>query len=842
METEYHDASDLAFPELSLLLAKKNKLKSIGVYNANYSEVRALEGKLRRKNERIRSCLEENEGNLGNCVDQLRKFANTQGGLLLDEYREKIWPVLADHFPPEDIMCEDECEESLDSEYDTAPSSFESEDKLRIDDIELLKLHKDWNQVDLDVRRTLDRFPPNIEESKRANLIEEMTPFIVRVLSLNDKFNYYQGFHDVCLTIVLVVGIEVAFNVCACITKRGRFESFLTKSLEKSVVKDLELIYPILHSKNKDVESVLSKAELGIMFALPWPLTWFSHSLHDYSHIVQCFDLFLSSHSLMPIYLASALVLARRDKIFECEPDMPQLHGLLNKIPKDISINNIIEDAQELYYNYPPFNLTNIMLKEYLEQSKKPIPKPKQQLSRYNWSTIKERLRGQRTGTAEGRYVNTAKPRSSTTNHSSNNSVIINGETIDFDMDRLKSLNLSSFDSFKMSHPPPKPPCLSQSTTILDIYPFEEVGKRPDSTTSTRTSTATHGTPSLRRIDEAMSSSVASSFIMDGSSNRVDISPTYGGPSTMDAVGEDSDPNVDSRYISIHDSPRRNGGSTNSLETIVISNLKVSEVDLILTDLKKFVHEPLDKTSTMKCRITRDKSGVDRNIYPSYFLHWEKDEGSKVFLLAARKRKKSKTANYLFSTDPCDLSREGSGYIGKLRSNLLGTVFTIYDGGCAYNEKKIGQNVRQELGVIMYDTNVLGFRGPRKMTILVPGMYDNEKSTAPPVRKVIIPMAESETILANFKGDKKEELVILHNKNPTWNEESQSYVLNFHGRVTRASVKNFQIVHSFDDDFVVMQFGKIDSESFTMDFRYPLSPIQAFAIAMSSFHGKLACE
>ena len=28
--------------------------------------------------------------------------------------------------------------------------------------------------------------------------------------------------------------------------------------------------------------------------------------------------------------------------------------------------------------------------------------------------------------------------------------------------------------------------------------------------------------------------------------------------------------------------------------------------------------------------------------------------------------------------------------------------------------------------------------------------------------------------------------------------ETQSYVLNFHGRVTQASVKNFQVVH--DDD------------------------------------------
>jgi hypothetical protein len=32
----------------------------------------------------------------------------------------------------------------------------------------------------------------------------------------------------------------------------------------------------------------------------------------------------------------------------------------------------------------------------------------------------------------------------------------------------------------------------------------------------------------------------------------------------------------------------------------------------------------------------------------------------------------------------------------------------------------------------------------------------------------------------------------------TWNEETQSYVLNFHGRVTQASVKNFQIIHDGD--------------------------------------------
>jgi tubby-related protein 1 len=33
------------------------------------------------------------------------------------------------------------------------------------------------------------------------------------------------------------------------------------------------------------------------------------------------------------------------------------------------------------------------------------------------------------------------------------------------------------------------------------------------------------------------------------------------------------------------------------------------------------------------------------------------------------------------TTDPTDLSRTGESFVGKLRSNMVGTQFTIYDGG-----------------------------------------------------------------------------------------------------------------------------------------------------------------
>ncbi|CAD5213087.1 unnamed protein product [Bursaphelenchus okinawaensis] len=279
-----------------------------------------------------------------------------------------------------------------------------------------------------------------------------------------------------------------------------------------------------------------------------------------------------------------------------------------------------------------------------------------------------------------------------------------------------------------------------------------------------------------------------------------------------------------------------------NLETNVLEDTSVKlDIADIVNNMEKFVMEPCKKNLTMKCKITRDKKGVDKGMFPIYYLHLERDDSTghnkNIFILAARRRKKSATANYLISTDATKLSRNGTAYIAKVRSNAVGTMFTIYDNG--ENPKKatvIGEGVRQELGAIIYETNVFGFKGPRKMTIILPALVNDN------VRQEVRPVSEKDTILERFKSHRINDMVVLNNKDPQWNEDTQSYVLNFHGRVTQASVKNFQIVHGFNPDYVVMQFGRISSEVFTMDFRYPLSPIQAFGIAMSSFHGKLACE
>ena len=46
------------------------------------------------------------------------------------------------------------------------------------------------------------------------------------------------------------------------------------------------------------------------------------------------------------------------------------------------------------------------------------------------------------------------------------------------------------------------------------------------------------------------------------------------------------------------------------------------------------------------------------------------------------------------------------------------------------------------------------------------------------------------------------------------------------GRVTVASVKNFQLVDERDENRVVLQFGKCSDDMFTMDYSYPLCALQ----------------
>lgn len=247
----------------------------------------------------------------------------------------------------------------------------------------------------------------------------------------------------------------------------------------------------------------------------------------------------------------------------------------------------------------------------------------------------------------------------------------------------------------------------------------------------------------------------------------------------------------------------------------------------------------------------------------------------------------------------------------SFRSNFLGTKFIIYDTqppqACTHVPSSSGRTSRRflskkvspkvpsasyNIAQVTYELNVLGTRGPRRMNCIMHSIPVSalDVGGSVPGQPELIPryledsfrsvsFSKSMDCSTEFSSSRfsdicafgpgeedesgKSRPLVLKNKTPRWHEQLQCWCLNFRGRVTVASVKNFQLIAATqpatnvtgaattssqpgppppEHDKIILQFGKVGKDMFTMDYRYPLSAFQAFAICLSSFDTKLACE
>ncbi|CAL8469835.1 g9377 [Coccomyxa elongata] len=265
--------------------------------------------------------------------------------------------------------------------------------------------------------------------------------------------------------------------------------------------------------------------------------------------------------------------------------------------------------------------------------------------------------------------------------------------------------------------------------------------------------------------------------------------------------------------------------------------LAASPFNADMSDMRAFLGQPGPSTGAMQCFIVRHRGGSGSSrLYPRYLLFL--DVGHK-FLAAARKRKKSKASMYVMSLDEKDLLRGSSNMCGKVRSNFVGTGFSIFDAGMRAAECSKGDQC--EVAAVRYETNILGTKGPRRMTAVIPEVV-SENGRPSLSNQAFKSVPSSTTSLLDRQKKGSSGLVVLQNKAPRWNEALNAYCLNFKGRVTQASVKNFQLAAADDLETVLLQFGKVGKDMFTLDYRWPLSAVQAFGIALTSFDNKLACE
>ncbi|KAL3504482.1 hypothetical protein ACH5RR_034323 [Cinchona calisaya] len=313
--------------------------------------------------------------------------------------------------------------------------------------------------------------------------------------------------------------------------------------------------------------------------------------------------------------------------------------------------------------------------------------------------------------------------------------------------------------------------------------------------------------------------------------------------------------------------------------------------------------QPGPRDGTIQCFIKRDKANLTYHLFLCLSSALLVENGK--FLLSAKRNRRTTCTEYVISMDADNISRSSNTYIGKLRSNFLGTKFIIYDTQPPYNSaqvappgrtsrrfysKKVSPKVpagNYNIAQILYELNVLGTRGPRRMNCTMHSipMSALEPGSTVPGQPELLPRSVEDSFrsIASFskaidnstefsssrfsdiigpregEDDGKDRPLVLRNKPPRWHEQLQCWCLNFRGRVTVASVKNFQLIAATqpaaagptpaqpaqsgsDHDKIILQFGKVGKDMFTMDYRYPLSAFQAFAICLSSFDTKLACE
>ncbi|CEM05182.1 unnamed protein product [Vitrella brassicaformis CCMP3155] len=151
-------------------------------------------------------------------------------------------------------------------------------------------------------------------------------------------------------------------------------------------------------------------------------------------------------------------------------------------------------------------------------------------------------------------------------------------------------------------------------------------------------------------------------------------------------------------------------------------------------------------------------------------------------------------------------------YVGMVEPNFWGTSFVVHDWGVPLYLKKdrLGKQLpmpeRKKLLDVKFDTNILG-DCPRHIMVTL---------------------------------DRDGEHCEMENIAPKWDPALNSYALPFYGRVKLASAKNFQLVRKGDQNDIMLMFGKISKDVFSLDFRHPLTRLDAFAISIAAMAKKRA--
>mmetsp|Transcript_83762 Transcript_83762/g.237570 ORF Transcript_83762/g.237570 Transcript_83762/m.237570 type:complete len:308 (-) Transcript_83762:138-1061(-) len=84
-------------------------------------------------------------------------------------------------------------------------------------------------------------------------------------------------------------------------------------------------------------------------------------------------------------------------------------------------------------------------------------------------------------------------------------------------------------------------------------------------------------------------------------------------------------------------------------------------------------------------------------------------------------------------------------------------------------------------------------------------------------------------------GSSTQDKICLESRRPRWSSRLKSLTLDFYGRCSMASAKNFQLqAKGSRSKEAELLFGKVADDTYVLDYKHPLGMVQAFAIALTT--------
>lgn len=196
----------------------------------------------------------------------------------------------------------------------------------------------------------------SVREQKRTQLYDVMVAILRRH---EHQLNYFQGFHDIALVFLEVGSPSQAFHMVERVALFYLSDQ-LCWAFDQGLLPLLGVLFGLLKLLDPEVARALQEAECDHMhFAVPWLLTWFSHSLtklHD--QVMRLFDCLLASHPAMLLYFAAALLVMHREPILAAPRDMPEMVCVLQGLELDsLDVDAWAAQTWKLAQKLPPEQL-----------------------------------------------------------------------------------------------------------------------------------------------------------------------------------------------------------------------------------------------------------------------------------------------------------------------------------------------------------------------------------------------------------------------------------------------------------------------------------------------------